>query len=89
MLLLALFYLVIDVWRWKWIAFPFVPIGMNAIAIYLAQTYVEFGHTSQRVFGGLSSSVGAAEPIVSALGVLIVEWCLLFYLYRKRIFIRV
>ncbi len=43
-LLLALFYLVIDVWGFKKWAFGFVVIGMNAIAIYMATHVFNFRH---------------------------------------------
>lgn len=34
-LLLAAFYLVIDVLNWRWWSFPFVVVGMNSIAMYV------------------------------------------------------
>lgn len=89
LLLLALFYLVIDVWGFRRLAFVFVPIGMNAILIYVAQSYVPFGEIANRIFGGLSNQVGAPwKPVVLAAGVLLVEWGLLYFLYRKKIFLR-
>ena len=35
-LMLALFYLVIDVWRFRAWSFPLVVVGMNSIAMYVA-----------------------------------------------------
>lgn len=90
MLLLSLFYLVIDVWRARWLGFVFIPIGANAITIYVGSDFINFGYTADRLFGGLEQ-VGGAElaPVVAALGVLVVEWLFLLFLYRKKIFIRV
>lgn len=41
-LLLAIFYLIIDVWGFKKWSFPFVVIGMNAIAVYVATHLFHF-----------------------------------------------
>jgi predicted acyltransferase len=89
LLLLALFYLVIDVWSFRWLGFVFVPIGMNAITIYVARSYVKFDYASERIFGGLARHIGPlAGPVVLAAGVLLIEWVLLYFLYRKKVFLR-
>jgi predicted acyltransferase len=90
LIFLALFYLVIDVWRQRWLGFVFIPVGMNAITIYVARMYVDFDYTAQKVFGGLTRVSGERfGPLVAALGVLVVEWAILYFLYRKKIFLRV
>lgn len=43
-IVLALFYLVIDVFRQRWIGFPFAVIGMNSITIYVARRVVDFSN---------------------------------------------
>jgi len=90
-LLLAGFYLVIDVWRIRRIFFPFMLIGMNPITIYIvAHRLIDFNKISVFFFGGLASL--AAEPyrpIITTLGVLVIEVLLLYFLYRKKIFLRV
>ena len=51
LLLLALFYLVIDVWGYtKW-AFFFVVIGMNSILIYMAGSFIDSRLTNARLEG--------------------------------------
>jgi predicted acyltransferase len=90
LILLAIFYLVIDVWRWRWLGFVFVPIGMNAITIYLALFYVDFHYTSDRIFGGLTRLAGNQfGPVVAAAGVLAVQWAIVYFLYRRGIFLKV
>ena len=42
LLLLALFYTVLDVWGLTWLGWIFVPIGMNAITVYAAQCISHF-----------------------------------------------
>ena len=50
-LLLAVFYLVIDVWGFRKWAFPLVVIGANAIAVYMAAHVFDF-HKIGDVFVG-------------------------------------
>ena len=42
LLLFSVFYLIIDVWKFKKWAFFFVVIGMNPITIYLAERIINF-----------------------------------------------
>jgi predicted acyltransferase len=89
LLFLALFYLVIDVWRWRaWTLF-FVVIGSNSILIYLAGAFVDFEYTAHFFFDGALQGSGAHKPLLWACAVLLVEWLFLFVLYKKRIFLRV
>ncbi|TWU23797.1 acyltransferase family protein [Bythopirellula polymerisocia] len=89
LLLLALFYLVIDVWHIGGWSFFFVVIGSNSILIYLSQHMVDFSHTANSLFGGLISLTGQWEPLWGTVAYLAVEWILLYVLYRNRIFLRV
>ena len=89
LLLLALFYAVVDVLRFRRWAFFFVVIGANAIAIYLAERIVDFGHIADFFLGGLAARAGSFGPVLTTAGVLAVEWLVLLHLYRNRIFLRV
>lgn len=90
LLLLALFYLVIDVWQARWLGFVFIPIGMNAITIYVGSSFINFSYTAEQLFGGLARiSPPEFTPIIASCGVLAVEWLFLYFLYRKKIFLRV
>ncbi len=48
-LLLALFYLIIDVWRFRTWCEPFLWIGMNCITIYLLDNLISFSDLVRRV----------------------------------------
>ena len=90
-LLLSLFYFTIDVKNWtKGIAsykiLFFKVIGMNSITIYLAVNIINFGLISQFFTGWLAAPLGGWVII---LGAIIIEWLLLYYLYQKKIFLRV
>jgi len=89
LLLLALFYWVIDVKGYtKWSLF-FVVIGMNAITIYSLQRFVDFGGIARFFLEGLSEHAGPVAPLVLPFGALMARWLLLWFLYRHRIFFKV
>lgn len=89
LLLLALFYAVIDVLGFRAWAFFFVVIGANAITIYFGQRVVDFRHIAEFFFGGTAALSGAYAPVVFAAGEVAVKWLLLWFLHRKQIFLRV
>jgi predicted acyltransferase len=89
MLLIALFYWIIDVCGWSKWAFPFTVIGMNAIAIYVLQSQVHFTEISNIFFRGVIRHSGSLKPLVSSTVLVGTEWAFLYLLYRKKIFIKV
>ncbi|SIN93692.1 Predicted acyltransferase [Chitinophaga niabensis] len=91
LLLLSFFYLVIDAAGWKKWSMPFVWIGTNAILIYMASHgIVNFKHTSQYLFGGLIKFTPEAfHEVWLWCGVLAIELAALYFLYRKRWFLKI
>ncbi|MCX6237884.1 MAG: DUF5009 domain-containing protein [Bacteroidia bacterium] len=90
-LLLSLFYFTIDVKNWtkgiiSYKILFFKVIGMNSITIYLAVDILNFGQISRFFTGSFAAFMG--EWII-ILGAIIIEWLLLFYMYQKKIFLRV
>jgi predicted acyltransferase len=88
-LLLALFYLVIDVWGYRKWAFPFKVIGMNAIAVYMATMVFDFRLIGDVFVGGLEKYLMTGFPFVQSLAAFAVVWLILYFLYRQRIFIKI
>ncbi|MEX0611254.1 MAG: DUF5009 domain-containing protein [Pirellulales bacterium] len=89
LLLVALFYLVIDVWRLRAWTLPLVVIGSNSILIYMALRFIDFDHTAHFFFDGALGHTGEYRPLLWAIAVLFIEWVLLYLLYRKRIFLKI
>jgi predicted acyltransferase len=88
-LLLAVFYLLIDVaGRSRW-AFPFVVIGMNAITIYVVYHLVSVRDIAEPLIGGLARHAYRAGPILIELATVLLVWLLAYHMYRQRIFLRV
>jgi predicted acyltransferase len=89
LLLLSLFYLVIDVWRFRAWSMIFVAVGSNSILIYLARRCVDFSFTTHYFFDGPIGMTGPYQPLLFAVAVVFVEWVMLFVLYKNRIFLKI
>ena len=90
-LLLSIFYAIIDVAGYRKWAFPFVVIGANSILIYVAsEGAIDFAHTANYFFGGLINlSPLNAQQVWTAISVTMVQWIFLYILYKKKIFLKV
>ena len=90
LLLFAIFYLIIDVWGYKKWAFFFVVIGMNPITIYLTKRIVNFDSTNKFFFGGIASIMPETwTPLIDGIGVTAIGWIFLYFLYKKKIFLKI
>jgi predicted acyltransferase len=88
-LLLALFYLVIDIWGYRKWSFFFVVIGTNAIAVYVATHLFDFTLIGNVFVGGLLKWLGPWGPFVEASAALAVVWLILYWMYKKKTFIKI
>lgn len=89
LLLLALFYWIIDVRGYHLWAFPFVVIGMNAITIYVLHRFIDFGSVANVFVGGITPYMGSFGKPFLAFAVMIVEWLLLYFFYSRKLFLKV
>jgi len=90
-LFFTFFYLTIDVWGFhKW-AFPLILIGSNSILIYMAsEGMVNFGHTANYVFGGAIKMAPLIwQPVFTTLSVTLVQLALLYFLYKRKWFLKI
>lgn len=87
---LALFYWIIDIQGYtKW-AFFFRVIGLNSLMIYLAYAFIDFNYTSSRLFKGLYMYTPEKwHEVFVAIGALLLVWLFLYFLYRKKVFLKV
>jgi predicted acyltransferase len=89
-LLMSLFYLVVDVWKYQRWAEPFVWIGMNSITIYMVVNLVDFSAITRRFVGGNPDSYcGVYGDLLVAVVNLLLVFGLVRFLYRRKIFLRV
>ncbi|MBP1641032.1 MAG: hypothetical protein H6Q17_2615 [Bacteroidetes bacterium] len=91
LLFLFVFYLVIDVWGVKKWCMPFVWIGTNSILIYMAaHGIIDFQYTSTFLFGGMVQSLSEAwQEVWIGCGILLIQLVLVYFLYKKRWFLKV
>ena len=94
-ILLGVFYWSVDIRGWKAWTVPFIWIGMNAITIYLSETFINYQGLAKRIIGGpiskaldvyLANGAGGVAVAAFALGII---FLFTWYLYRKQIFLRV
>lgn len=89
-LMFALFYYIIDVKNHRgWILF-FTVIGLNSITIYLAQQFINFRFTTDKIFGGLVRLFPEnSQAFFSSAAYITVCWLFLYFLYKKKVFLKV
>ena len=88
-LVLALFYWIVDVLGYRKWAFGFIVIGMNSIAVYVATEIFDFSRVGNIFVGGLLPRVGRWDSLVEAAAAFAIVWLILFWMYRKKEFIRI
>jgi len=93
LLILAGFCAAIELRGWKRWSFPLMVIGANSIAIYvMSWTMEHFVSESLRIhFGSVPFLLLGPpfEPVLRGIGVLLVFWWILHWMYRRRIFIKI
>jgi len=92
-LLLAAFCWLIETRGYRRWAFPLVVIGLNSIAAYLiAHLFEHFIASSFRIHlgAGLFAAFGdGLQPLLEGAAILAVYWLLLFWMYRRKVFLRI
>jgi predicted acyltransferase len=92
-LMLAVFYAIIEWKGWRRWSFPLLVIGANSIAIYVMSWTIEHFITAAllRHLGRAPFAVFGPpfEPVLRGAAVLVVFWMILFWMYRRKIFLRI
>jgi predicted acyltransferase len=92
-LLMASFYLVIDLWGKRIWCFPLVVVGMNSIAAYCSDHLFDdffYKNLTTNLGSNIFKIFGEPyEPLVHGAAVLLVAWLVLYWMYRRKIFLRI
>src|SRR5215469_2579524 len=92
-LMLAGFYALTEWKGWRRWALPLIVVGMNSIAIYVMSWTMEpFFFSALHIhLGPLISAVVSPtfQPVVYGLGIMLIFWLTLFWMYRRKIFLRI
>ena len=84
------FILLIDVAGYRKVAFPLIVVGMNSIFIYSAGFLIK--GSINRIVTAFSSGytfIGPLGPVAQSCTVMLVLWYLCYWLYKRKIFIKV
>jgi predicted acyltransferase len=87
-LIFASFYWVIDLRGWRRWSFPLAVIGMNALAAYLGPTIVPVHRIAGIFTKPLARGAGAFGPVIVTGVVLLVNWSILLWMHRRKIYLR-
>lgn len=86
----AVFYYLIDVRGWRKGVVFFQVIGMNSITIYMVQCFISFMLISKFFLGGVASLCPEVlSRLVLQIGAFAAAWYFLYFLYKKKTFLKV
>jgi predicted acyltransferase len=93
LLILSAFYASMDWKGWRRWAFPLVVVGMNSIAVYVMEWTMR-GFVSDaldRHIGNLIPAITGPTfaPVLHGFLVILTFWLILFWMYRRKIFLRI
>ncbi len=89
-LLLLFFYWVIDVLHITRVAKFFAIIGMNSIIIYLMSSLFDWSYVAKSLFGGVINALPTQfHAFLSVITLLLCQWLFCWWLYKRKIFIKV
>jgi predicted acyltransferase len=88
LLFLALFYWIIEIRGYQTWAFPFVVIGLNPITIYVLSGVFNFGSVVNIFVHGFIDYLGEYKELFWVLCVFAVKWLFLYFLYKRKIFLK-
>jgi predicted acyltransferase len=90
LLLMSLFYWIIDVKGYQRWAFFFRVIGMNSILIYMSGKVISWSYANKGLFQWVGDLIGDPYNAVAlAMTSVLLKWVFLRFLYNKKIFLKI
>jgi hypothetical protein len=65
-----------------------VVIGVNALAAYLGPSILQVQRITDPFVKPIAAQVGLFGPVISTGAILLMNWLALFWMYRRKIFLR-
>jgi predicted acyltransferase len=84
-LMFLVFYWTIDIRGHRQWTLPLVVIGCNSIFIYMFPSFVHMAY----IVGIFTGTSGHMELVLDAVVVLVVQWLMLFWMYRNKVLIKI
>jgi len=89
-LMLAAFYWLVEVLGLRKPMFPLLILGMNSIFVYsVSMVLYSWLDRAVGVFSGRFVFAGVLSPVFQATAILLVMWYLCYWLYKRKIFLRI
>ena len=88
-ILMGLFYYIIDIRGYFKIFFPFMLIGLNPVFIYMAERMFNFSYSADFILSGVIELGGSYGQVILTTGVISLELMLLFFMYKRNIIIKI
>jgi predicted acyltransferase len=82
------FFWLVDIVHYRRWSIVFLPFGMNAIFIYMLTSLVSISAGTDVFTGPIAVHLGRGGLLFQAIGTLGVEWLILFWMMRRKIFIK-
>lgn len=82
------FFWLVDIVRYRKWTIIFVPFGMNAIFIYMLTSLVSIKGGTDVFTRPIAAHLGKGGLLFEAVAALAVEWLILFWMMRRRIFVK-
>jgi predicted acyltransferase len=90
LILLGIFYFIIDVKQIRGWDFFFRMIGMNSILIYISSVFIDWEFSTKAFFGWIAQLTGDSyQMVVLGIALVFLKWLFLLFMYRKKVFLRV
>lgn len=89
LVLLALFYYILDVKKWRWGSMVWVIIGMNAITAYMGAAIIPFDEIAMKFLEGVARLHPENKELCRSVGSMFFTLLALWGLYKKDVFLRV
>jgi predicted acyltransferase len=93
LLIVAGLYALMEWKGWQRWAFPLVVVGMNSIAIYVMSWTMSdfFGNALTRHFGHAIAFLAGPtfQPVLHGLLIMLIFWWILFWMYRRKLFLKI
>src|SRR6266480_1806590 len=86
-LMFLMFFWLIEVRGLRRSSFPLVVIGMNAVFIYMSESIIPWRQTVGIFTAPLESILGSFTTLFHAILVLGIEWLVLYWMYKRKIFL--
>ena len=87
-IMLLFFYWLVDIRGYRKWVFPLTVIGVNAIFIYMFSSLIHLGPIVDVFTRGIARALPNSELLFQQLAILLVEWLILFWMYKRKILIK-